>query len=330
MSDIKKTILSGMQPTGYPSLGNYLGAHRNWVKLQHEYNCLFFVADLHSLTVRNVPAELRKKTRDLFILYIALGLDPQQNIIFCQSHVPAHVELSWILNCYTYMGELSRMTQFKDKSQQHAENINAGLFTYPVLMAADVLLYQADLVPIGDDQKQHLEICRDIAMRFNNIYGDTFKIPEGYYGEIGARVKSLQEPDKKMSKSESENLNNVVFLLDSRDVIISKFKKAVTDSENEIRHAESKPGISNLLEIYAASTGTTIAAAEQLFAGKGYGTFKAAVGEAVADLLKPVQDKFYELSKDKAYIDGVMSENAARAAALADRTLRKVKKRVGL
>lgn len=328
MEQNKKTIFSGMQPSGCVTLGNYLGAMNNWTKLQDEYNCLYCIVDLHAITVRQNPANLRKASRDLLIQYIAAGLDPEKNIIYIQSHVPQHAELAWILNCFTYMGELSRMTQFKEKSAKHTDNINAGLFTYPVLMAADILLYQTDLVPVGEDQKQHLEITRDIAIRINGIYNDLFTVPEGYILKTGGRVMALQEPDKKMSKSD-ENKNNTIALLDEPDVIISKFKKAVTDSEKEIKYSESKPGISNLLDIYSAVTSKSIAEAEKEFSGVGYGEFKLAVGQAVADKLKPIQDKYKELSSDKAYIDNIIKTNAEKASYFASKTLRKVHKKLG-
>ena len=325
----KKIIFSGMQPTGFPSLANYIGAIRNWGELQDAYNCLYCIVDMHAITVRQDPAELRKRARDLLTLYIATGLDPEKNTIYMQSHVPAHAELGWILNCFTYMGELSRMTQYKEKSARHAENINAGLFTYPTLMAADILLYQTDLVPVGDDQKQHIELCRDIAQRFNGIYGDVFKIPEPYIRKVGARIMSLQEPEKKMSKSETENMNNVIFLLDSPDVVMGKFKRAMTDSGAEVRAAADKPGITNLLTIYSSLLGKTVEEAEKDFEGKGYGDFKKAVGETVVDTLRPIQAKFAELSKDKAYIDGIIKTNAERANRMAYKTIQKVKKKVG-
>ncbi len=329
MADDKKIIFSGMQPSGLITLGNYLGALNNWTKLQDEYNCLFCIVDMHAMTVRQDPAALRKQSRDLLMQYIACGLDPEKNIIYYQSHVPQHAELSWILNCFTYMGELNRMTQFKEKSQKHADNINAGLFTYPVLMAADILLYQADLVPVGEDQRQHLEITRDIAERFNKIYGDVFTIPEGYIPKVGARIMALQDPDKKMSKSD-ENKNNTIALLDPPEVVMNKIKRAVTDSDNEIRFSvEEKPGVSNLLSIYCAATGKSIPEAEAEFKNCGYGTFKATVGEAVVENLKPIQARFNELSKDKAYIDTIIKNNAERASRLADRTLRKVHKKIG-
>lgn len=326
--DQKKVIFSGMQPSGHVTLGNYLGALKNWTNLQEEYNCLFCVVDMHSITVRQDPATLRKLSREFLMQYIAAGIDPEKNVMYYQSHVPAHAELSWILNCYTYMGELNRMTQYKDKSQRHSENINAGLFTYPVLMAADILLYQTDLVPVGEDQKQHLELARDIAIRFNNVYGETFKVPEGYFGKVGARVMSLQEPTKKMSKSD-EDQNAFVSILDAPDVIVRKFKRAVTDSDNEVRFSEDKPGISNLLSIYSAITGNTIEQSEREFSGKGYGDFKMAVAEVVVDELRPIQERFKELSSDKAYIDSIIKKNAGTANYLATKTLRKAQRKVG-
>ena len=283
---------------------------------------------MHSITVRQDPAELRKKARNLLTLYIAAGLDPVKNCIYYQSHVSAHAELAWILNCFTYMGELNRMTQYKDKAAKHSQNINAGLFTYPVLMAADILLFQSDIVPVGDDQKQHIELTRDIAQRFNNIYGEVFTIPEPYIKKTGARIMSLQEPTKKMSKSD-ENPNASIFLLDDTDTIIRKFKRAVTDSDNQIRYSKDKPGISNLIEIYCIASGKSIEETEKEFEGKGYGEFKLAVGEAVADMLKPVQERFAELSKDKAYIDSVIKNNAEKAEYYANKTLRKVQKKIG-
>ncbi len=329
MSDEKKIIFSGMQPSGYPSLGNYLGALKNWVNLQDNYNCLFSIVNMHAITVRQNTAELRKRTRDLLTLFIAIGLDPEKNIIYYQSHVSAHAELAWVLNCYTYMGELSRMTQFKEKSQKHAENINAGLFTYPVLMAADILLYQTDLVPVGEDQRQHLEIARDIAIRFNNLYGDVFKIPEGYINKVGARIMGLQEPSKKMSKSEKDNDNNVIYLLDDLNLIRNKIKRSVTDSDNCVKYSEDKQGISNLLNIYCAVTGKTIEEAEKEFDGKGYGFFKEAVADVVIDEIRPIQERFKQLSADKDYIDGVVKSGAEKASYIANKTLRKVYKKIG-
>ena len=328
MADEKKVLFSGMQATGNLTLGNYLGALKNWVSMNEDYECYYCVVDEHSITVRQNPAELRQRARALLTLYIAAGLDPEKNCIYYQSHVSGHAELAWILNCYTYMGELQRMTQFKDKSAKHADNINAGLFTYPVLMAADILLFQADVVPVGIDQMQHLELTRDIAQRFNGIYGDVFKIPEAYLGKVGAKIMSLQDPTKKMSKSD-ENLNASIYLMDDPDTIIRKFKRAVTDSENEIRYAAEKPGISNLIDIYRATTGKSVEEVEKEFAGKGYGDFKLAVGESVVDVLKPLQDRVAELSKDKAYIDSIIKNNAERANYVATKTLRKVQKKIG-
>lgn len=328
MLDGKKILFSGMQATGQLTIGNYLGALKNWVTLSDEYECFFSVVDMHSITVRQDPATLRKRARDLLMIYISAGIDPEKNCLYFQSHVSGHAELAWILNCFTYMGELSRMTQFKDKSAKHADNINAGLFTYPVLMAADILLYQADAVPVGVDQRQHLELTRDLAQRFNAIYGDVFTVPEAYYGKAGARVMSLQEPTKKMSKSD-ENPNASVYLMDDRDTIIRKFKRAVTDSDNRIIFDEEKPGISNLIEIYSACKGISHEDVEKEFEGSGYGDFKLAVGETVADALAPLQTRFAELSRDKAYIDNIIKTNAEKAGYYAGKTLRKVQKKVG-
>lgn len=328
MIDGKKVLFSGMQATGNLTLGNYLGALKNWVTLSDEYECFYSVVDLHSITVRQDPAELRKRARNLLTLYIAAGLDPKKNCIYYQSHVSGHCELSWILNCFTYMGELNRMTQFKDKAAKHADNINAGLFTYPVLMAADILLYQADVVPVGKDQLQHLEITRDIAQRFNSIYGDVFTVPEAYLGKAGAKIMSLQDPTKKMSKSD-ENPNASIYLMDDKDTIIRKFKRAVTDSEGCVRYHENQPGIMNLIDIYSACTGKSPSEIEKEFEGKGYGDFKLAVGESVADILTPIHTRFDEFSKDKAYIDGIIKENAEKANYYATKTLRKVQKKVG-
>ncbi|MBU9744468.1 tryptophan--tRNA ligase [Lachnospiraceae bacterium ASD3451] len=328
MMNDKKVLFSGMQATGTLTLGNYLGALKNWVTLSDEYECFYCVVDLHSITIRQDPAELRKRARNLLTLYIAAGLDPEKNCLYYQSHVSGHAELAWILNCFTYMGELNRMTQFKDKAQKHADNINAGLFTYPVLMAADILLFQSDVVPVGIDQMQHLEITRDIAQRFNNIYGDVFTIPEPYIGKTGAKIMSLQDPTKKMSKSD-ENPNSSIYLMDDPDAIIRKFKRAVTDSGKEIIYTEEKPGIKNLLDIYCTITQKTVDEAVKEFDGKGYGEFKLAVGETVADHLRPVQECFAQLSKDKAFIDGIIKENAEKANYFATKTLRKVQRKVG-
>ena len=324
----QKVLFSGMQATGNLTLGNYLGALKNWVDIADEYLTFFSVVDLHSITVRQDPAELRRRARTLLTLYIAAGLDPERNCIYYQSHVSGHAELAWILNCFTYMGELNRMTQFKDKAAKHADNINAGLFTYPVLMAADILLYQADVVPVGKDQLQHLEITRDIAQRFNAIYGDVFTIPEPYMGKAGAKIMSLQDPSKKMSKSD-ENPNASIYLMDDPDTVIRKFKRAVTDSEAQILYRDEQPGIKNLIDIYSACTGKSSDEVVKEFDGKGYGEFKMAVGEAVVSVLKPLQDRFAELSGDKAYLDGVIKNNAEKAEYYAAKTLRKVQKKVG-
>lgn len=329
MLNDKKILYSGMQATGTLTLGNYLGALKNWVTLNEEYECLYGVMDLHSLTVRQEPAEFRKNARSLYALYVAAGLDPEKNCIYFQSHVSGHAELGWILSCFTYMGELNRMTQFKDKASKHADNINAGLYTYPTLMAADILLYQSDLVPVGVDQKQHLEITRDIAQRFNSIYGDVFTIPEAYIPKAGAKIMSLQEPERKMSKSD-ENANATIRLLDDRDSIIRKFKRAVTDSDAEVRYTEEKPGISNLMDIYGCVTGKTYSEIEGEFQGKGYGEFKLAVGEAVADELAPLHEKYAQLMSDKAYLDSMIKMNDEKAQYYATKTLRKVQKKVGL
>lgn len=324
----QKILFSGMQATGNLTLGNYLGALKNWVNLADEYTTFFSVVDMHSITVRQDPAELRRRARALLTLYIAAGLDPEKNCIYYQSHVSGHAELAWILNCFTYMGELNRMTQFKDKAAKHADNINAGLFTYPVLMAADILLYQADVVPVGKDQLQHLEITRDIAQRFNAIYGDVFTIPEPYMGKAGAKIMSLQDPAKKMSKSD-ENPNASIYLMDYKDTILRKFKRAVTDSEAQVRYREEQPGIRNLIDIYGVCTKKTPEEVEREFDGKGYGEFKIAVGEAVAAELAPLQARVAELSKDKAYIDSVIKNNAEKAEYYANKTLRKVQKKIG-
>lgn len=326
----KQTILSGIQPTGVFTLGNYIGAIRNWGKMQEEYDCAYFVADLHSLTVRQDPAALRKQSLDAFALLLSCGIDPEKSLIFIQSHVPAHAELSWILSCYTQFGELSRMTQFKDKSAKHADNINSGLFTYPVLMAADILLYQADLVPVGEDQKQHLEITRDIAERFNKIYGQTFKIPEPYVQGVAARVMGLQDPTSKMSKSSTLE-NDSILLNDEPEVILKKFKKSVTDSENIVRYdKENKPGISNLITIYSAITGKTKENIEKEFEGKGYGDFKTAVANCVIEELKPIQEKYKELKENPDYLEKIFRRGAERAYTIARKTLEDVYKKIGM
>ena len=324
----KPIIFSGIQPSGKPTLGNYIGAARQWVQMQEDYNCVYCIVDAHSITVRQDPAQLRKQTLEAYALMMACGIDPEKSIYFVQSHIPHHAQLSWVLSCYTQFGELSRMTQFKDKSARHPENINAGLFTYPVLMAADILLYQTNLVPVGNDQKQHVELARDIASRFNGLYGNVFAIPEPYIPKVGARIMSLQDPSKKMSKSD-ENPNACVYLLDEPGVIVKKFKRAVTDSEMEVRYAEGKEGINNLISIYSAVTGKDYPAIEAEFAGQGYGFFKEQVGNAVVECLRPVQEEFARLMADKAYLEKCQREGAERAARLADRTLRKVYRKVG-
>ena len=325
----KPIIFSGMQPTGIPTLGSILGAIRNWAKLSADYNCLYCVVDMHSITVRQDPAALRENARQLLAWYIALGLDPKDCTLYIQSHVPAHAELAWILNCYTYVGELGRMTQFKEKAAKNEDNINVGLYTYPVLQAADILLYQTNLVPVGEDQRQHLELCRDIAQRFNGVYGDVFTVPEAFIAQVGAKIMGLQRPDNKMSKSDKENENDVVLLSDSPDTIIKKFKRAVTDSDNEIRFAPEKPGISNLLTIYSCATGKTIPECEAEFAGSGYGQLKMGVGEAVAAMFKPYQDECARILADDSYLNGVIAQGAARARAMSEDTLRRVKEAVG-
>ena len=317
-----KTVLSGVQPSGNLTIGNYLGAIKNFSAFTDEYKPFYCVVDLHAITVRQVPAELRRRTYETLALYIASGLDPEKNVLFVQSHVPAHAELGWILDCYTMFGELSRMTQFKDKSAKHADNINAGLFTYPTLMAADILLYQADLVPIGADQKQHLELARNIADRFNQVYGDTFTVPEPYIPAAGMKIMSLQEPTLKMSKSDP-NPNAVVRILDPRDEILRKFKRA------EVRFSPDKPGVSNLMTIYSCFSGKSFAEIEAKFAGKGYGDFKLAVGEVTADALAPVQNEFNRLMGDKAYLESVMKSGAEQASYYARKTLSKVRRKIG-
>ena len=328
MEKDRKILFSGMQATGSLTLGNYLGALKNWVTLSDEYDCFYCVVDEHSITVRQDPAELRRRARQLLMIYMAAGLDPEKNCLYYQSHVSGHAELAWILNCFTYMGELSRMTQFKDKSAKHADNINAGLFTYPVLMAADILLFQTDVVPVGVDQKQHLELTRDIAERFNAIYGDVFTIPEPYIGKVGAKIMSLQEPTKKMSKSD-ENPNGSIFLMDDPDTVVRKCKRAVTDSEGVIAYREEQPGVSNLLDIYSACKGCAPEEAVKEFEGQGYGTLKEAVAESVNAILAPLQARVKELEADKAYVDKAIKENAEKAQYFANKTLRKVQKKVG-
>ena len=324
----KKIVFSGVQPSGNLTIGNYLGAIKNFSRFSEEYKTFYCVVDLHAITVRQVPAELRRRTYETLALYMACGLDETKNTLFVQSHVPAHAELGWMLDCYTMFGELSRMTQFKDKSAKNAQNINAGLFTYPTLMAADILLYQTDLVPVGIDQKQHLELARDVAMRFNQIYSDTFTVPEGYIPTDTMKIMSLAEPTAKMSKSDP-NENAVVYILDDKDTVMRKFKKAVTDSEAEVRYSEDKPGVSNLMTIYKAFSGKSFEEIEREFAGRGYGDFKLAVGEACADALAPVRDEFARLMKDKAHLEAVMKAGRDEAAYYAQKTMSKVRRKIG-
>ena len=327
---VKKTLLSGIQPSGNLHLGNYLGAVKNWAALPDEFNCFYFMADLHTLTVRQNPAELRRRSTTQLAQYIACGLDPEKNVLFLQSHVHEHAELGWILNCYTMFGELSRMTQFKDKCAKNADNINGGLFTYPSLMAADILLYQADYVPVGEDQRQHCELTRDIAVRFNNIYGETFKVPEAYVPKAGARVMGLGNPTSKMSKSDP---NGCVFLMEKPEDIARKFKRAITDSDTEnCVHFDpaNKPGVSNLMNIYSAVTGKSFDEIEREFEGQGYGVFKPAVGDAVIETLRPIREEATRLLADKAYLCSVYTEGAQKASVIARKTLRKVYKKVGL
>lgn len=324
----KKRGLSLIQPTSVPTLGNYLGAMRGWVDFQEDFDTIFGIADLHSITVRQDPKKLREQTVQLYALLMSVGLDPDKSILFVQSHVPQHSQLGWLLNCYTQFGELSRMTQFKDKSKQHSDNVNAGLFTYPCLMAADILLYQADIVPVGADQKQHLEIARDIAERFNGVYGNVFTVPEPYIPKAGARVMSLADPTRKMSKSDP-NPKGTVYLTDEPNIIMKKFKSAVTDSEMSVRYADGKDGINNLMTIYSAVTGKDYQAIEDEFSGKGYGDFKKAVGEAVVAELEPVQKKYKELMDDKAYLQECWTKGGEFAQRLSQRTLDKAMKKIG-
>lgn len=327
-TEAKQRILSGIQPSGTFTLGNYVGAVRNWDALQEEYECLYMIADLHAITVRQTPADLRRRSREATALLLASGIDPQKSLLFMQSWVPEHSQLSWVLSCNTPFGELTRMHQFKEKSAKHPEDINAGLFTYPVLMAADILVYQADLVPIGIDQKQHLELARNTVQRFNQQYGDTFVMPDGYFPSTGAKVMSLQEPAKKMSKSDT-NVNGFVLMLDDADTILRKFKRAVTDSEGCVRAGEDKPGVTNLMSIYSAMTGKDMDSITREFDGQGYGAFKEAVAQSVIDTLAPIQAEYARILADKAYVDGVLHEGAEKASRLAHRTVQKVYKKVG-
>ena len=332
MDEKKKVMLSGIKPSGDLTLGSYLGAIKNWAERAEQFDCYYFMADLHALTIRNDPALLRRRTLEQLAQYVACGLDPAKNTLFIQSHVHQHAELGWVLNCYTMFGELSRMTQFKDKSAKNADNINGGLFTYPALMAADILLYQPDFVPVGDDQKQHVELTRDVAQRFNNLYGETFKVPEPYIPKVGARVMDLLDPHSKMSKSD-EIGNGRVCLMDSPEDIARKFKRAVTDSDTErcVRYdPETKPGVANLMSIYAAVTGKSFEEIEREFEGRGYGAFKPAVGEAVIETLRPIREEAQKIMKDKSYLSELCRDGAERASHIAERTLRKVCKKVGL
>lgn len=323
-----KVSFSGVQPSGNLTIGNYLGALRNFADFTDKYKCFYCVVDEHAITVRQVPADLRRRTYETLSLYLACGLDPDKNTLYVQSHVPAHAELAWILNCFTMFGELSRMTQFKDKSARHADNVNAGLFTYPSLMAADILLYQTDVVPVGIDQKQHVELCRNIAERINQIYPGTFTVPEPVIPTNGKKIMSLADPTKKMSKSD-ENQNAVVYILDDRDTIVRKFKRAVTDSGSEVRFAEGKDGVNNLMTIYSCFTGKEFPEIEREFAGKGYGDFKLAVGEVCADALAPVQEKFRLMMSDKAELERLMKKGADEASYYARKTLSKIQRKLG-
>jgi tryptophanyl-tRNA synthetase len=333
MDEKKKVMLSGIKPSGDLTLGSYLGAIKNWAERAEQFDCYYFMADLHALTTRQNPADLRRRTLEQLAQYVACGLDPEKNTLFIQSHVPAHAELGWVLNCYTMFGELSRMTQFKDKSQKNADNINGGLFTYPCLMAADILLYQPDYVPVGDDQKQHVELTRDVAQRFNNLYGDVFTVPEPYIPKVGARVMDLLNPNSKMSKSDDVG-NGRVCLMDKPEDIMRKFKRAVTDSDTSdhcVRYdLAEKPGVANLMQIYASCTGKSFETIENEFAGQGYGAFKTAVGESVVETLRPIREEAQRLMKDKAYLEGLCKTGAEKASYIANKTLRKVYKKVGL
>ena len=328
MSENKKTLLSGIQPSGKLGIGNYLGAIKNWLKLQDEYNCIFLIVDLHALTLKQVPADLRARCYSYVAQYIACGIDPAKNIIAMQSHVPAHTQLMWIFSNLSYMGEMQRMTQFKDKVK-NMDNINVGLFSYPILMASDILIYQADLVPVGADQKQHLELARNIAQRFNAQYSDTFQIPEPYIPEAGSRIMSLQDPDKKMSKSD-DNDHNILGLLDPPDMIVKKIKRAVTDSGSTIEYDENRPGLANLLNIYSSLSGESIKDLEAEFEGKMYSEFKEDLAEVVIETLSPIQAKYNELINDKAYLTEVLSEGAEKASRIVSKTIRKVYKKSGL
>ncbi|MGI6039476.1 MAG: tryptophan--tRNA ligase [Clostridiales bacterium] len=325
----EKRIFSGIKPTGDLTLGSYIGAIKNWVELQNEYLCLYCIVDMHAITIRNDPETLRRRSLEQLAQYVASGLDPERNIIYIQSHVPQHAELSWILGCYSMLGELNRMTQYKDKVSKGEENLNAGIYTYPVLMAADILLYQSDLVPVGEDQKQHVELCRDIAIRFNHVYGETFKVPEPFVPKVGARIKSLTDPESKMSKSDDDPQGSI-FIMDSPDQILKKVKRAVTDMENRVTFdTEKQPGISNLMTIYSSATGKDFDVITEEFEGKGYGAFKNAVAEAVIELLRPIREKSEEILADRAYLTEIYTSGAKRAAELAEPTLKLVVEKLG-
>ncbi|ABR47408.1 tryptophanyl-tRNA synthetase [Alkaliphilus metalliredigens QYMF] len=325
----EKIIFSGAQPTGSLTLGNYIGAIQNWKALEQDYQCLYSIVDLHSLTVKHDAEAFRKQNLSFLVQYLACGLDPEKNIIFFQSHVPQHSELAWVLGCNTYMGELNRMTQFKEKSQKHQNNINAGLYTYPVLMAADILIYQTDVVPVGEDQKQHLELARDIAIRFNNAHGETFIVPEGHIPKVGAKIMSLQEPDKKMSKSD-ENLNSTIFLMDSEDVLLKKLKRSVTDSENRVSYNDEQPGIKNLMTIYSKLTGESIEEIQAKYEGKGYGIFKKEVAEVVVESIRPFKEKYEAYMNNLDYVEKIYQSGAERATEIAEITMKEVRNKIGL
>jgi tryptophanyl-tRNA synthetase len=328
MDEKKKVIFSGIQPSGNLTLGNYIGAIKNWIKLQDEYDCYFCVVDLHAITVRQEPKDLRQRTLEVLAIYIASGINPEKNTLFIQSHVPAHSEAAWLLNCYTYMGELGRMTQFKDKSQRYGESISAGLFTYPILMASDILLYNTDLVPVGKDQQQHLELARDIAERFNNIYSPTFIVPDAYIADKGAKIMDLQEPTKKMSKS-SDNPNSYILIMDPPEVIRKKINRAVTDSIGVVKYSEEQPGVRNLMDILGALTGMTTSEIEAKYEGQGYAQFKADVAEAIVAELSPIQEKVKNLLADKSYLESVYKAGAEKANYISMKTLRKMQKKIG-
>jgi len=325
----QKIIFSGAQPTGSLTIGNYIGAIKNWKALEEEYQCLYAIVDLHSLTIRHNPEEFRKTCLSFLVQYLACGLNPEKNILFFQSQVPQHAELAWILNCYSYIGELNRMTQFKEKSDKHKDNINTGLFTYPVLQAADILLYQTNVVPVGEDQKQHLELSRDIAIRFNNIYGETFAVPEHHIPKIGAKIMSLQEPDKKMSKSD-DNVNATIYLMDSEELILSKIKKSVTDAENKVAYSDNQPGIKNLITIYATISGLSTSEIEDRYEGKGYGAFKKDLAELLIEAIRPFKRKYSDYMNNLDYVTTIYKSGAERATVMAENTMKAVREKLGL